>query len=120
MAHFAQLDENNTVIQVIVVNNNELLDENGVEQEIKGVQFCQSLFGADTRWKQTSYNESIRKNFAGVGYTYNEELDAFISKKTFDSWILNEETCKWNAPTPKPQDNKPYQWDEATLSWIER
>jgi hypothetical protein len=77
MAHFAQLDENNVVTQVIVVHNNELLD-NGVEYEELGVAFCKSLFGADTRWVQTSYSGSIRKHYAGVGYTYDPVADEFV------------------------------------------
>lgn len=117
MAHFAQLDENNIVIQVIVVNNNELLDENNVEQESKGIAFCQSLLGGN--WKQTSYNGNMRKNYAGIGFTYDESRDAFISQKPFNSWILNEDTCRWEAPTPMPTDGKMYRWDEDTLSWIE-
>lgn len=78
MAHFAQLDGNNVVTQVIVVHNNELLDENGVELESKGITFCQSLFGANTRWVQTSYNGNIRKHYAGIGYTYDPVVDEFV------------------------------------------
>lgn len=92
MAHFAELDENNVVKQVIVVHNNELLD-NGFESEAKGIAFCQSLFGGN--WKQTSYNNNIRKNFAGIGYTYDEQRDAFIPPKPEGDWILNEDTCQW-------------------------
>jgi hypothetical protein len=119
MAHFAQLDENNVVTQVIVVANAELLDENGVESEQRGVEFCQSLFGADTVWKQTSYNRNMRKNYAGIGFTYREDLDAFVPPSPFPSWLLNEETAQWYAPVPYPDDGKMYHWDEATLSWIE-
>ena len=93
MAHFAQLDANNIVTQVIVVHNNELLD-NGVESEIKGVTFCQSLLGGT--WIQTSYNGTIRKNFAGIGYTYDLARDAFIAPKPeTGTWVLNEDTCQW-------------------------
>lgn len=93
MAHFAELDATNTVTQVIVVHNNELLD-NGVESEAKGIAFCQSLFGGN--WVQTSYNASIRKNFAGIGYTYDSVRDAFIPPKPEEGeWILNEDTCRW-------------------------
>ena len=93
MAHFAQLDESNIVTQVIVVHNNELLD-NGVESEAKGVAFCQSLLGGN--WVQTSYNGNIRKNFAGIGYTYDQTRDAFIpSKPEEGNWVLNEDTCIW-------------------------
>ncbi len=116
MAHFAQL-ENNIVRQVIVVNNQELLDENNVEQEEKGIAFCQSLLGGN--WKQTSYNANIRKNYAGAGYTYDAERDAFISPKPYASWILNEDTCRWEAPVAFPDDEKAYTWNEKTVSWQE-
>ena len=118
MAHFAQLDINNTVIQVIVVHNNELIDENGSESEEKGIAFCQSLFGADSRWKQTSYNGSIRKNYAGIGYTYDVSRDAFVPRRPYPSWMLNEETCLWEAPVPYPTDGKNYTWDEASQVWV--
>lgn len=116
MAHFAQLDDTNLVTQVIVVHNNELL-ENGVESEAKGVAFCQSLFGGE--WKQTSYNGSIRKNYAGIGYSYDAGRDAFIPPQPFQSWTLVESTCTWQAPAPMPTDDGPYRWDEASLSWVE-
>jgi len=116
MAHFAELDESNIVKQVIVVNNNELLAD-GVESEAKGIQFCQSLFGGN--WVQTSYNGTIRKNFAGIGYLYDPIRDAFIAPKPFESWVLNETNCWWEAPTPYPEDGKNYYWDEATTNWIE-
>lgn len=96
MAHFAQIDENNVVLQVIVVNNDELLD-NGVESEAKGIVFCQSLF-PNTVWVQTSYNATIRKNYAGIGYTYDASLDAFIPPQPDSSCIFNPETCKWEEP----------------------
>ena len=115
MAHFAQLDENNVVTQVIVVHNNELLDENGIEQESKGIAFCQSLLGGN--WVQTSYNSNFRKNYAGIGFTYDSNKDAFIPPKPFNSWILNEETCLYEAPVAMPTDGKPYRWDEETVSW---
>jgi hypothetical protein len=123
MAHFAEIGLNNTVLQVIVVHNNELLDENGVEQEYKGASFCRNLFGGT--WIQTSYNAKIRKNYAGVGFTYDSQRDAFIPPKPFASWVLNEETCQWNAPVPMPADAgtgeppKRYAWDEPTVSWKE-
>lgn len=122
MAHFAELDANNVVLRVIVVHNNELMD-NGQESEAKGVAFCQSLFGGN--WKQTSYNANIRKNYASTGYTFDTQRDAFIPPKPFASWVLNEQTCQWNAPVPMPADAgtgeppKRYNWDEATISWIE-
>jgi len=116
MAHFAQLDDAGTVINVIVVHNNELLD-NGVESEVKGIEFCQSLFGGT--WKQTSYNGNIRKNYAGIGYTYDAGRDAFIAPQPYPSWTLNEASCTWQAPVPIPTDNKPYRWDEEALLWVE-
>jgi len=118
MAHFAQLDDNNVVTQVIVVANEELLLD-GVETEAKGVIFCKSLFGEDTKWKQTSYNGNIRKNYAGIGYDYDPARDAFIAPQPYPSWILNEDTCRWDAPVPYPTDDKMYSWDEATTSWVE-
>jgi len=116
MAHFAQIDNNNIVTRVIVVANEELLD-NGVESEVKGVAFCQSLFGGN--WKQTSYNANIRKNYAGIGYTFDAGRDAFIAPQPFASWVLDESTCRWEAPVPYPTDGKIYSWNEATLSWDE-
>ena len=118
MAHFAQLDENNIVIQVIVVHNNELLD-NGIESEEKGIAFCQSLFGEDTVWKQTSYNGTFRKTMAGVGSLYNTLRDAFLGLKPYPSWVLNNETYTWEAPTPRPDDGKLYAWDDYTNNWVD-
>ena len=117
MAHFAQLDDNNVVLQVIVVHNNELM-ENGIESEAKGIAFCQSLF-PNTNWKQTSYNGNMRKNYAGTGYIYDAARDAFIAPKPYSSWVLNETTCRWEAPKPMPTDGKAYIWDEAQQNWIE-
>lgn len=118
MAHFAQLDDNNKVTQVIVINNSELLDEKGQESESRGCAFCESLFPG-TRWIQTSYNGNFRKNYAGIGYTYDADRDAFVPPKPFESWTLDEDTCQWVAPTPCPQNGKPYTWKEDTLSWVE-
>ena len=117
MAHFAQLDSNNVVTQVIVVGNKDTADANGVEKEHIGAAFCERLFGGN--WKQTSYNGSIRKNYAGIGYTYNSSLDAFVPPKPYASWVLNNDTAQWDAPTPMPTDDKKYSWDEATTSWVE-
>lgn len=118
MAHFAQLDENNVVINVIVVGNNDCLDANGKESEAVGIEFCKSLFGDDTRWAQTSYNGNFRKNYAGIGYTYDKNLDAFIPPKSFESWILMEETCQWSPPIPYPADGNRYVWDESIKNWV--
>jgi len=114
MAHFAQLD-GDTVMQVIVVANEELM-ENGAESEAKGIEFCQSLFGGE--WKQTSYNGNFRKNYAGIGFTYDAQRDAFIPQKLYSSWVLNEATCQWDAPTPMPTDGR-YEWNETNLSWVQ-
>lgn len=116
MAHFAKLDENNIVTEVIVIHNNELLDDNGIESEQKGIDFCQSLLGGI--WKQTSYNGNFRKNYAGQGYFYDVSLDAFIPPKPpFDSWTLNLETCLWEAPIPYPTDGNNHKWNEETQEW---
>ena len=123
MAHFTQLDANNVVTQVIVVANSDTADANGVEKEYIGAAFCEKLFGGT--WKQTSYNGSIRKNYAGVGYSYDSERDAFIPPKPYNSWVLNEDSCLWDAPVAMPADAgtgeppKRYTWDEATTSWVE-
>ena len=117
MAHFAEINADNVVTRVIVVHNNELLDGNGVEREHLGVSFCQSLFGGT--WVQTSYNNTIRKNFAGAGFTYDSGRDAFIPPQPFASWVLNETTCQWEAPVAMPDDDVTYRWDEASTSWIE-
>ncbi len=117
MAHFAQLDDNNIVTQVIVVANDELLLD-GVESEVKGILFCKSLFGEDTKWKQTSYNGTIRKNYAGIGYTYDASNDYFYAPQPFPSWTLDAD-AKWQPPVPYPTDGKMYTWNETTLSWDE-
>ena len=121
MAHFAQLDENNVVTQVIVVSNNELLDANGQEREELGVAFCQRLFGGN--WKQTSYNHNLRVRYAGIGYSYNSDLDAFVPPKPYDSWTLNNTTASWDAPKAMPSDHgtgdpiKHYYWNEEAQDW---
>jgi hypothetical protein len=117
MAHFAELDAQNVVMRVIVVDNNVLLDENGQESEAAGVSLCQSLFGGN--WVQTSYNRKFRKNYAGKGFTYDPQRDAFIPPKSFKSWVLNEETCRWDPPVPYPDETKIYIWDEETVSWVQ-
>jgi hypothetical protein len=119
MAHFAQLDEKSIVIEVIVVNNETIQNLPFPESEPVGVAFCQSLFGSTTIWKQTSYNASFRKNYAGIGFTYDPVLDAFIQPQPYPSWLLNTTTCRWRAPVPYPTDGKQYVWDEATQSWVE-
>jgi len=96
MAHFAELDQSNAVLQVIVVDNNMILDANNQESEQVGVAYCHSLFGANTTWMQTSYNGTTRKNFAGIGFTYDTQRDAFIAPQPEgEGWTLDEETCQW-------------------------
>jgi hypothetical protein len=115
MAHFAQLNEENLVTQVIVVANQDTADKDGVENEAIGVEFCTSLLGGN--WKQTSYNGNIRKNYAGIGYKYDAELDAFIPPQPYASWLLDEETAQWKAPVDYPTDGGRYTWNEETLTW---
>lgn len=121
MAHFAELDENNVVKRVIVVDNKDTSDANGNEIESIGVAFCQKLLGGN--WKQTSYNGKVRKNYAGIGYTYRADIDAFVAPQPFPSWVLDA-NAQWQAPVPMPEDAgtgeppKMYSWDEASLSWV--
>ena len=107
MAHAAELDHWDRVIRVIVVSND-------LEPNVE--QWCSDTYGG--YWKQTSYSGSIRKNFAGIGYTYNADLDAFIPPKPYPSWLLDEATCQWKAPVPMPQDGDLYEWDEAAGEWV--
>ena len=126
MASFAKIGLNNKVIEVLSVVNEVLHDSNGIEQESIGIDFLTKLTGYPV-WKQTSYNTiggvhklggtPLRKNHAGIGYTYDEDRDAFIPKKPFNSWILNEQTCLWNAPVAYPTDGKKYFWNETTQNW---
>lgn len=118
MAHFAQLNENNLVLQVIVINNNDCLDESGNESEAVGIAFCKTLFGENTIWKQTSYNANFRCNYAGIGYTYDVRRDGFVPPKPYPSWELAD-NCTWWPPIPMPNDGKIYTWDEPTTSWVE-
>ena len=126
MAHYAKIGLNNKVIEVQSVVNEVLHDSNGIEQEVNGIDFLTKLTGYPV-WKQTSYNTHggvhdnggtpLRKNHAGIGMTYDEDRDAFIPKKPFNSWILNETTCLWESPIPYPQDNNRYKWNEQNQSW---
>jgi len=127
MASFAKIGLNNKVIGVLSVHNDVLKDANGVEQEVLGIDFLTKLTGWAI-WKQTSYNTQggvhkldgtpLRKNHAGIGYTYDEDRDAFIPKQPFNSWTLNEDTCQWEAPVALPDDGKDYKWNEETTSWV--
>ena len=126
MAYFAKIGLNNKVISVHSVHNNELKDSNGVEQENIGIDFLTNLHGWAI-WKQTSYNTRggvhklggtpFRKNHASIGMTYDEDRDAFIPPKPYNSWILNETTCLWEAPVTYPDDGQRYNWNETTTSW---
>ena len=119
MAHFAELDSTNNVIGVQVLNNEVIIDADGNEQEQVGIAFLTQLNGGVGWYKQTSYNGTFRKNYAGIGYTYDPARDAFIAPQPFNSWTLNEDTCQWDSPVPYPTDDKRYTWDEATTNWIE-
>ena len=119
MASFAKLDDHNMVIDVNAVDNEAINNLPFPESEPVGIQFLTEWSGGYTNWKQTSYNASFRKNFAGIGSTYSAELDAFIRPKPFPSWLLNTITCQWQAPIPCPNDGKQYIWDEATQSWVQ-
>ena len=126
MASFAKIGLNNKVMEVLSVHNNELKDCNGVEQENIGINFLTILTGWSI-WKQTSYNTyggvhnlggtPFRKNHAGIGYTYDEDRDAFIPKKPFASWTLNENNCQWEAPVAYPDDGQTYNWNEQNQTW---
>ena len=126
MASFVKL-ENGVVVQGIVVSNQDTADEHGVENEAKGIAFCANLLGGT--WKQTSYNTQagqhtlggtpFRKNYAGIGYTYDETLDAFVPPKPFASWVLDTDKAQWKAPVDMPVDDKRYAWNEDTLAWVE-
>ena len=121
MAHFAEIDSNGVVQRVIVVANKDTADANGVEKEHIGAAFCESLLGGT--WVQTSYNGNFRKHYAGIGYKYDADLDAFIPPKPYPSWTLDD-NCNWQAPMPLPADAgtgeppKMYTWDEANQSWV--
>ncbi len=134
MAYFAKLGTGNIVEKVISINNSVITDSNGIEQEQLGVDFINKLYNTRDVWKQTSFNtrvgkyynsdntlgdqsKSFRKNFAGIGMRYHDNIDGFISIQPYNSWILNENTGDWNAPVAYPQDDNKYSWNEQTLSW---
>ena len=114
MAHFAKLKKGNIVERVEVVHNDIATTEQA------GVDFLNNLYKTRDVWKQTSYNHNIRKNFAGVGFQYDQTRDAFIAPKPFNSWILNEDTCRWEAPVAKPDDDGIYIWNETIQNWEQR
>ena len=115
MAHFCKL-ENGVVTQVIVVDNKDTANASGVEKEHIGAAFCEKVFGGE--WKQTSYNGNKRKNYAGIGYTYNADIDAFVPPKPFASWLLNNDTAQWEAPVAMPTEGM-WSWDEDAGEWVE-
>ena len=115
MSHFARIDENGLVLQVVVVDNKDTADASGVEKEHIGAAHLEKILGGT--WKQTSYNGNMRKNYAGIGYTYRADIDAFVPPQPFASWTLNAD-AQWEPPTPMPMDGKMYSWDEATTSWV--
>ncbi len=134
MAYFAKLNSENIVETVISINNTVITDSNGIEQEQLGVDFINQLYKTNDIWKKTSYNtkggkyfnsdntlgdqsKAFRKNYAGIGYIYDSNRDAFIPPKPYNSWVLNESTCLWNAPVAYPQDGKRYTWNEEILNW---
>jgi hypothetical protein len=131
MAYFAKLGTGNIVEKVISINNSVITDSNGIEQEQLGVDFINKLYGTNDVWKKTSYNNKIRKNYAGIGYTYDQTRDAFIPPKPYNSWLLNEDNCLWNAPVEYPTTyilnlkdpitnelvKDPYDWNETIKNW---
>ena len=124
MAHFAKIrTSDNIVIHVSGVDNWNIVDGEGNEVESIGIAYLEQVHGVDANhiWRQTSYNGNMRKNYAGIGMTWDEGRDAFIPPKPFNSWVLNETTCRWDAPTPMPTDageNEYYRWDEPTTAWV--
>jgi len=119
MAHFAKLDDNNIVLEVIVINSDTIENLPFPDSEPIGIAFLTEWSNGYTNWKQTSYNSNFRKHYAGVGYSYDVSLEAFIAPKPYPSWLLNTNTCTWEAPVPYPDKDKDYIWDEETLNWIQ-
>ena len=126
MAHFARLDSNNVVTQVIVVSNKDTADSSGVESEAIGIAYLRGIFGEDTNWAQTSYNGNMRGRYAGVGYTYDSSRDAFITPKPYDAWVLNDTTTEWESPIEKPPltadmeaNAQDWIWDPDINNWTE-
>ncbi len=117
MAHFVQIDSNNLVVEVIIVDNKDTVDHDGIEREYIGAAFCERGFGGT--WIQTSYNGNMRKNFACVGFMYREDIDAFVAPQPYRSWTLNA-AAKWQPPLPMPNDGKIYLWNEKTHAWEPR
>ena len=133
MAHFAKIDDNGIVLTVVVIADSDTADSDGNEVEAIGVAFCKSLFGADTNWVQTSYNDNLRCRYAGKGMKYDSDNDVFYKLSDYPSWVLNTSTWEWEPPIDKPDDAGPlggsrdfpaqhvdYTWDEDTISWVNR
>jgi hypothetical protein len=124
MAHFAELNQDNQVIRVIVIRNEDMLNEKGVEEEQIGIDYCKSIYGEHTKWVQTSYNNRFRNRYAGQTDIYRDDLDVFISRQPYSSWSFNEETLNWESPIPYPNDGKIYYWgedlyqSEKTNGWV--
>lgn len=120
MAHFAQLDNNGVVLNVIVVDNSVINNLQFPESEAIGIEYLKSIYGEDTIWKQTSYNHQFRKRYASIGFTYIPSLDAFVSPRPFPSWTFDEETASYIPPVPYPYHNahKYYFWNEENQQWV--
>lgn len=119
MAHFAQLDENNVVTNVVVVNNEDIQNLDFPDSEPIGVEFLRSLFGQDTQWKQTSFNSKFRKQFAAIGYTYSTEYDAFVEFKPHVGWVFDSSLLTWGPPTPCPgKEGVEYTWSDEQQGWV--
>lgn len=119
MAHYAELDNNNVVLNVLRVDNIDMIDENGIEHEHIGIEYLKNLFGEDKIYKQTSYNNNIRARYAVIGGTYDPNLDVFLLPKPFPSWSIDPITKDWAAPIPEPNDGNTYYWDEENMIWVQ-
>lgn len=120
MAHFAKL-EDNIVTDIVVIGNDDCKDEDGNESEAVGIVFLKDMFGQDTVWKQTSYNDNIRQRYASIGDTYNADIDAFVCPKPFPSWTINSENGEWEPPIERPADTETHYhlWDEENQQWVQ-
>lgn len=118
MAHFAKLNSNNVVTEVIVVNNDDVQNLEFPKSEPVGIEFLTVLYGEEYEWKQTSYNANFRANYAGIGMTYDPQRDVFIPTQPYSQWVLNEQTIKWEAPFPVPDQDNTYEWDENLGTWV--
>lgn len=118
MAHFAQLDNDGIVLQILVISNDDLLDKSGIEKEEIGIEVCKTILGKDTHWVQTSYNGNFRGKYAAIGDKYEKSVDKFYTPiPPFPSWKLSAD-FEWQPPVPKPTDDKHYYWDESSIQWL--